>query len=63
MEKRLLTAEELKSRYFPQLGINTIRSMMKRDGFPRLKNGRNIYAIASKIDDWLENQDVDLQEE
>lgn len=62
MEKKLLSPKEVKEMYFPDIGINTVRAMMKREGFPVIRNGIRLYAIAAKVDDWLENaRDIDLQ--
>lgn len=64
MEKKLLSPKEVKEMYFPDIGINTVRAMMKREGFPVIRNGSRLYAIAGKIDAWLDSaQDLDLQDD
>lgn len=37
------------------IGINNAYTIVNAEGFPKIKLGRKIVIISSKIDEWIEN--------
>lgn len=50
---KLMSVKEFSNNY--GIGINSAYRMSNIDGFPRLKIGRRIFIVKSKVDDWIIN--------
>jgi predicted DNA-binding transcriptional regulator AlpA len=52
-EKKTIRVKEFAEEY--GIGINSAYEIVNAEGFPKIRLGRKILIIASRVDEWLDN--------